>query len=80
MTQQEEKRMLVAIHSSLALLDAWKKGDNIITLSKQDPLEHTYELNNYISVIESNLLEAITPVTDLIQRGDGRYEVLITIQ
>ena len=79
MTEQEEKRMRVAINSSIALLEAWKKGDNIITLDKQEPLEHTYTLNNYISVIESNLLEAITPVTELIQRGDGQYEISRTI-
>ena len=79
MTEQEEKRMRVAINSSSALLEAWKKGHNIITLDKQEPLEHTYTLNNYISVIESNLLEAITPVTELIQRGDGQYEISRTI-
>ena len=79
MTEQEEKRMRVAINSSIALLEAWKKGDNIITLDKQEPLEHKYILNNYLSVIESNLLEAITPVTDMVVRKDGKYEISRTI-
>ena len=78
-TTEQERKIIGGINSCLALLNAWKQGNNKVTLNKQEPLEHTYTLNNYMSVIESNLLEAITPPTEQVKRGDGRYEILESI-
>lgn len=75
----EEKRMQRCIQASIDLLNAWKAGKVKITLNEQDPANSIYTLQSYLSVIESNLLEAVTPVDELIERGDGAYEVLSTI-
>ncbi len=74
-----EHRMKGALCSCLSILQAWKNGRITVTKDKDDALNHQYSINTLMSVIECNLLEGIYEPTEIIKRGSGKYEILITI-
>lgn len=74
-----EQRLENAIHNNLSILRAWADGRIKVTTGCDDIINSTYNLNTIINILESNALEGITPPTKLIERGDGRYEIFITV-
>ena len=39
----------------------------------------TYNINTIINILENNLLEGITPPTEIIEREEHRYEISVTV-
>lgn len=74
-----EKRMEKSIKKNLSILRAWSEGRIKVTTGCDDMANSTYNLNTLMNIIENNALEGITPPTEIIQKGDRNYEILITI-
>ncbi|MBE5884371.1 MAG: hypothetical protein E7291_08170 [Lachnospiraceae bacterium] len=75
----KDERMEKSIKNNLSILRAWSEGRIKITTGCDDMANNTYNLNTLMNIIENNALEGITPPTEIIQKGDRNYEILITI-
>lgn len=75
----KEKRMEKSVRKNLSILRAWSEGRIKVTTGCDDMLNSTYNLNTLINILENNALEGITPPTEVIEKGDRNYEILITI-
>lgn len=74
-----EKRMEKSIKKNLSILRAWSEGRIKVTTGCDDMANSTYNLNTIINILENNALEGIAPPTELIKKGDRKYEVSVTI-
>lgn len=75
----KDERMEKSIKNNLSILRAWSEGRIKVTTGCDDMANSTYNLNTLMNIIENNALEGITPPTEIIQKGDRNYEILITI-
>lgn len=74
-----EERIEASVRNNLSILRAWAEGRIKVTTDCDDMLNSTYNLNTLINILENNLLEGITPPTEIIEKGEHKYEILITI-
>lgn len=74
-----EERIESSIRNNLSILRAWAEGRIRVTTGSDDMLNSTYNLNTLMNILENNALEGITPPTQIIEKGEHRYEILITI-
>ena len=74
-----EQRLEASIHNNLSILRAWADGRIKVTTGGDDIINSTYSLNTIINIMENNALEGITPPTQIIEKGEHRYEIFITI-
>lgn len=74
-----EERIEMSVRNNLSILGAWADGKIKITTGSDDILNSTYNLNTLINILENNALEGITPPTQIIEKGEHRYEIFITI-
>ena len=58
---------------------AWSDGRIKVTTGCDDMVNSTYNLNTIINIMENNMLEGITPPTEIIEKGERNYEILITV-
>lgn len=74
-----EERIEASIRNNLSIMRAWSEGRIKITTGYDDMANSTYSLNTIINILENNLLEGITPPTEIIQKGERHYEISITV-
>lgn len=77
MTQQE--RTEASIRNNLSILRAWSEGRIRITTGSDDMTNSTYNINTIMNILENNLLEGITPPTEIIEKGEHKYEIFIAV-
>lgn len=74
-----EERIEASIRNNLSILRAWSEGRIKVTTEIDDMANSTYNINTIINILENNLLEGITPPTEIIEKGERNYEILITV-
>lgn len=74
-----EERIEASIRNNLSIMRAWSEGRITITTGCDDMANSTYSLNTIINILENNLLEGITPPTEIIEKGEHRYEISVTV-
>lgn len=74
-----EERIEASIRNNLSIFRAWSEGRIKITNGNDDMANSTYNINTIINILENNLLEGITPPTEIIEKGERHYEIFITI-
>lgn len=74
-----EERIEASIRNNLSIMRAWSEGRIRVTTEIDDMANSTYSLNTIINILENNLLEGITPPTEIIQKGERHYEISITV-
>ena len=75
----KEERIEASIRNNLSILRAWSEGRIKITNGSDDMANSTYNINTLMNIMENNLLEGITPPTEIIEKGERNYEILITV-
>lgn len=74
-----KNRLETSVYNNLSILRAWADGRIKVTTEYDDISNSIYSINTIMNVIENNALEGITPPTQLIEKGEHKYEILITI-
>lgn len=74
-----EERIEASIRNNLSIFRAWSEGRIKITNGSDDMANSTYNINTLMNIMENNLLEGITPPTEIIEKGARNYEILITV-
>lgn len=74
-----EERIEASIRNNLSIFRAWSEGRITITNGNDDMANSTYNINTLMNIMENNLLEGITPPTEIIEKGERNYEILITV-
>ncbi len=74
-----EERIEASIRNNLSIFRAWSEGRIKITNGSDDMANSTYNINTLMNIMENNLLEGITPPTEIIEKGERNYEILITV-
>lgn len=74
-----EERVEASIRNNLSIFRAWSEGRITITNGNDDMANSTYNINTLMNIMENNLLEGITPPTEIIEKGERNYEILITV-
>lgn len=74
-----EERIEASVRNNLSIMRAWSDGRIKVTTGCDDMVNSTYNLNTIINIMENNMLEGITPPTEIIEKGERNYEILITV-
>lgn len=74
-----EERIEASIRNNLSIFRAWSEGRIRVTTGCDDMANSIYNINTIINILENNLLEGITPPTEIIQKGERHYEISITV-
>lgn len=74
-----EERIEASVRNNLSIMRAWSEGRITITTGCDDMANSTYNISTIINIMENNLLEGITPPTQIIEKGERNYEILITV-
>lgn len=74
-----EERIEASVRNNLSIMRAWSEGRIKITNGDDDMANSTYSLNTIINILENNLLEGITPPTEIIEKGEHQYEISVTV-
>ena len=74
-----EERIESSIRNNLSIFRAWSEGRIKVTNGSDDMANSTYNIKTLMNIMENNLLEGITPPTQIIEKGERNYEILITV-
>lgn len=74
-----EERIEASIRNNLSIFRAWSEGRITVTTGSDDMANSSYNINTLMNIMENNLLEGITPPTEIIEKGERNYEILITV-